>query len=176
MAQSPCGSAARQGWRVTRKALDAPNVSRYACGMDIRPITDSYAVSPQIAPADMAAIHAAGYRTVLCNRPDAEIPPDLGAAVMAVAARAAGLTFEVLPITHPTIEDCVAPQMAILARASGPVLAYCASGTRCSVVWSLGQAGRMPTDEILAATSRAGYDLTALRARLDEGLARPLPR
>jgi uncharacterized protein (TIGR01244 family) len=51
--------------------------------------------------------------------------------------------------------------------AQGPVLAYCASGTRCSVLWSLVKAGSMPTDEILQATAKAGYDLSGLRPRLD---------
>jgi len=47
------------------------------------------------------------------------------------------------------------------------VLAYCASGTRSSVIWSLGQAGHLSTDEILAATAQAGYQLDQLRPALD---------
>jgi uncharacterized protein (TIGR01244 family) len=47
------------------------------------------------------------------------------------------------------------------------VLAYCASGTRSSIVWSLGQAGKMPTDAIIAATAQAGYDLAGMRGQLD---------
>ena len=45
--------------------------------MDIRPLSPSYAVSPQIAPADLPAIKAAGYVTIIDNRPDSEIPGDL---------------------------------------------------------------------------------------------------
>ncbi|MDE3029426.1 MAG: TIGR01244 family phosphatase, partial [Paracoccaceae bacterium] len=41
--------------------------------MEIRALTPDYAVSPQIEPADVAAIKAAGYTTVICNRPDREI-------------------------------------------------------------------------------------------------------
>ena len=135
--------------------------------MDIRPITDGYAVSPQIAPEDLPAIAAAGYRTVVCNRPDSEIPEDLSSAVMAEAAAKAGLAFVVHPLTHQTMEEAFPRQMEILAQAEGPVLAYCASGTRCSIAWSLGQVGRMDADDILAATGRAGYDLSAMRMRLD---------
>jgi uncharacterized protein (TIGR01244 family) len=46
-------------------------------------------------------------------------------------------------------------------------LAYCASGTRCSVVWAFAQAGRIATDHILDATSRAGYQLAHLRPQLE---------
>ena len=54
--------------------------------MDIRAITPDYAVSPQIEPGDLGAIKAAGYVTVIDNRPDGEIPPHLHAAVMRRAA------------------------------------------------------------------------------------------
>ena len=136
--------------------------------MDIRQISPDYAVSPQIEPADMPAIKAAGFHAVICNRPDAEVPHELSAEVMRIAAEAAGLAFHVNPGTHQTLNmDMVASQMNALAEAGGPVLAYCASGTRSSIVWSLGQAEKMPVDEIIAATARAGYDLAGLRPRLE---------
>lgn len=136
--------------------------------MDIRRLTDHYSVSPQIAPENMGAIRAAGITTIICNRPDAEVPAALQAEAIRSAAQAEGLTFEVLPLTHQTMTpDNVARQATIIAESSGPVLAYCASGTRSSVVWALGQAGKMSTDSILEATARAGYDLGGLRPALD---------
>jgi len=56
--------------------------------MDLRPITDTYTVAPQLEPADMAAIAASGVTTVICNRPDAEIPAQLQAAAMQEIGRA----------------------------------------------------------------------------------------
>jgi uncharacterized protein (TIGR01244 family) len=135
--------------------------------MDIRPLTPRYAVSPQIDPADMAAIKAAGYTTVICNRPDEEVPPSHRADQVAAAAAAAGLAFHVLPLTHQTMTpENIARQRDLVEGSSGPVLAYCASGTRCSVVWSLGQAGHLPVEEIMQATAAAGYDLGGLRPQL----------
>jgi uncharacterized protein (TIGR01244 family) len=137
--------------------------------MDIRRITADYAVSPQITPQDVAAIKAAGFVTILCNRPDAEVPPDVQAAAVGAAAEAAGLGFVVNPVTHQGLNmEMVRRQMDTIAEAGGPVFAYCASGTRCSIVWSLGQAGKMPTEAIIAATARAGYDLSHLAGRLDD--------
>lgn len=134
--------------------------------MDIRRITPDYAVSPQIAPEDMPDIAAAGFRTLICNRPDSEIPMELSSEVMRVAAEAAGLAFVDNQVTHQTMTpERIETQTKALA--DGPALAYCASGTRSSVLWSLAQAGRMPTDDILRATAEAGYDLSALRPRLD---------
>ncbi|MGH1356734.1 MAG: TIGR01244 family sulfur transferase [Thalassovita sp.] len=137
--------------------------------MDIREITPRYSVSPQINPEDLAAIKAAGFTKVICNRPDIEVPPSHHAEAMAEAALAAGLEFFALPLTHQTMTpDNVAAQMAAADASEGPVLAYCASGTRCSVVWSLGQKGKLTADEILSATARAGYDLSGLRPALEQ--------
>jgi len=136
--------------------------------MDIRPLTPHYAVSPQISPKDLPLIAEAGFSAVICNRPDAENPPEWHAAAMAEAAQAAGLQFHNLPLTHQTMTpENVARQRDLIDAATGPVLAYCASGTRSSVIWSLGQAGHLSTDEILAATAQAGYQLDQLRPALD---------
>ena len=136
--------------------------------MDIRPITDRYNVSSQIDPTDAAAIKAAGITTVICNRPDAEVPPSHQADSMRAAIEAEGLRFEVLPITHQTMTpDRVAQQAALVDASTGPVLAYCASGTRCSILWALSQAGQQPSDQILDAVAKAGYDLSGLRPTLD---------
>ena len=45
----------------------------------------------------------------------------------------------------------------------GPVIAYCRSGNRSTVLWALNQAGRMPEDEILSTADAAGYDLSGVR-------------
>ncbi len=136
--------------------------------MNIRELTPRYSVSPQIAPDDVAAIKAAGFAKVICNRPDEEVPPSHQSQTVRTAIEAAGLAFEVLPLTHQTMTpDNIARQKEMIASAGGPVLAYCASGTRSSIIWALGQAGELPVDQILATTTRAGYALDGLRPTLD---------
>ncbi|MEP2716969.1 TIGR01244 family sulfur transferase [Pseudophaeobacter sp.] len=136
--------------------------------MDARVITPRYAVSPQISVEDMPEIVADGYKTVICNRPDAEVPPSHQADAIRAAAEAAGLVFHELPLTHQTMTpENVAQQRAFYEDCPGPVLAYCASGTRCSVVWSLGVASDLSADEILQKTSKAGYQLDGLRPALE---------
>jgi uncharacterized protein (TIGR01244 family) len=136
--------------------------------MELRQITETYHVSPQIDPEDAPAIAEAGVKLVICNRPDSEVPPSHQAEEVEKAVRAAGVDFAALPLTHQTMTpENVAKQAELVESAGGKVLAYCASGTRCSVVWALGQAGERPTDEILAATARAGYMLDGLRPTLD---------
>lgn len=138
--------------------------------MDIRHIDETYHVSPQIALEDPAAIAAAGFKGIICNRPDTEVPPAIAAENMRIAAEAEGLVFHVLPLTHQTMTpDNIALQMQLVAEIDGPVLAYCASGTRCTVIWSMAKAmdGAMSPDDILAKAAAAGYALDGLRPQLE---------
>lgn len=135
--------------------------------MDIRQLTPGYAVSPQITPEDIPAIKAAGFTRVICNRPDGEIPPALQAGRMRQMVEAAGLEFvenQVLPGDFS--DSIVAAQRAAIDGAPGPVFAYCASGNRSSVVWALGQAGKVTGDDLIATAARWGYNLEPFRARL----------
>ncbi|TCT10880.1 TIGR01244 family sulfur transferase [Paralcaligenes ureilyticus] len=100
----------------------------------VNSLTDSFAVSPQLAPADMPAVAAAGFKSVIINRPDYEGGPDqpTSADVMA-AAEAAGLKVEYQPVVSGamTAED-VQRFAELLEELPAPVLAYCRSGTRCA--------------------------------------------
>ncbi|MEM6760474.1 MAG: TIGR01244 family sulfur transferase [Pseudomonadota bacterium] len=140
--------------------------------MDMRQLTPDYFVAPQLDPADLADAAAAGITTIICNRPDEEVPPSHQAEMLAAAAENAGLAFHVLPLTHQTMTpDRVAMQTRIIDEAPGPVLAYCASGTRSAVAWTLGAAGKMGVDAVLDAAARGGYDLSAMRATLEAAAA-----
>ncbi len=137
--------------------------------MEIRPITPRYAVSPQITVDDVPMIAEAGFVKVICNRPNVEVPAEMQSDAIGQAVRAAGMEYEVLELTHQTMTpENVARQRDLAESCGGPVLAYCASGTRCSVVWALGQCDRMSTDDILDATTKAGYALENLRPALDQ--------
>ncbi len=141
--------------------------------MDIRQITPVYAVSPQIDPEDLAAIKAAGFTRIIDNRPDAEIPPSHHTETMKAAAEALGLEFVVNPVVGGAISmENVTAQGAAIAGANGPVLAYCASGNRSSIVWALSQAGKLPTDDLVALPARYGYQMENWRAQIDTLAAR----
>jgi uncharacterized protein (TIGR01244 family) len=87
---------------------------------------------------------------------------------MREAAEAAGLQFIANPVIGGmlTMENVTA-QAAAIEAATGPVLAYCASGNRSSVVWALAHAGKMPTDDLIGIPARFGYQLEGLRGQLD---------
>lgn len=152
--------------QAVRTRIDGPQSVRSK--MDIRALTPDYAVSPQIDLADLAVIKAAGFTTVINNRPDGEIPPPWQAAAIKTEAEALGLTFVDNPVLPGDFSDkVITTQRAAIAASKGPVFAYCASGNRSSCVWALMQGGQRPTDELIATAARFGYNLEGLRARID---------
>ncbi|WP_270729563.1 TIGR01244 family sulfur transferase [Shimia sp. Alg240-R146] len=135
--------------------------------MNIRQITDRFFVAPQIEATDMQALAEAGFSLVINNRPDMEVGPDQASDAMQAAAEAAGLSYVANPLTMETMTpDRQSLQGDSAEGASGKVLAYCRSGTRSAICWTLSQAGKMPADDLLAATAAAGYDLSGLEAHL----------
>ncbi len=136
--------------------------------MDIRQITPRFFAAPQISVEDLTEIAAAGIKRVICNRPDIEVPQSHQAAAIEKAAEAAGLEFFCLPLTHQTMTPEIIEQNKALAETcDGPVLAYCASGTRSTIAWALAAAQDMPVDEVLTAARRGGYELSNLRPTLE---------
>ena len=136
--------------------------------MDLRRITDDFAVSPQIEPEDVAGIAKAGYRTIICNRPDDEEWGQVGCDTIEATAREAGLEFLMLPIASGVVtEEAATAFREALATMPGPILAYCRSGTRCTMLWSIAQHGQMASEEIVQKAAEAGYDMAGLVAQLE---------
>jgi uncharacterized protein (TIGR01244 family) len=131
---------------------------------DFRRVTDELSVSPQISVAQVAEAARLGFRTVVNNRPDGEDPGQPSAAEIAAAAQAAGLAYAHIPIRGGPTPDQVAQTRALFETAQGPVLAFCRSGTRSIVTWSLSQAasGARDRDELVGLGHAAGYDLSGV--------------
>ena len=135
----------------------------------IRTVNESISVAPQIAVGDVADIAAAGFKTIVNNRPDEEEPGQPSGAEIQAAAEAAGLAYVAIPVTHAGFSHPQLDAMTeALVAAKGPVLAYCRSGTRSCNLWALAaaKAGRNP-DLLAAQAEDAGYDLSNIRPMLD---------
>ena len=120
--------------------------------MNAKPINPSLAVTAQITVSDVAAVAAAGYKTIICNRPDGEAPDQTPFSAIKSAAETAGLSAHYLPTITGQVSDADGRAFGeIMASVPHPVLAYCRSGTRSATMWGLSQAGQLPADAILAA-------------------------
>lgn len=100
--------------------------------LTVQRLSADIAVAPQLAPEAMAEVAAAGFRSVINNRPDFEGGPGQPtSASMAAAARAAGLEYAWLPVApNLQTDDEIARFAQLLAILPKPVLAFCRSGTR----------------------------------------------
>lgn len=133
--------------------------------MDIRRLSDEFSVSPQIAITDLPAIWEAGFRTIICNRPDNEDAGQPDVADIKAAAREIGFEFAHISADSGNAGMPHAIETRrVLAKAPKPVFAYCRSGTRCTVIWSLMMIPELEANDILAATAAAGYDMSPLIA------------
>ena len=73
---------------------------------------------------------------------------------------------------HHTVEDvgialgeAFAQALAVLPT---PTLAFCRTGTRCTMLWALDAVRRQPVEDVLHTATVAGYDLGGLRPRLQQ--------
>jgi len=107
--------------------------------MEIRQLDENFSVTGQITPDQVPAIARAGFKSLICNRPDTEdgaVPHD----DIEAAARQAGLEFRFIPVVSGSINgDNVVDMSAALKDLPRPTLAYCRTGGRCANLYGLVQ-------------------------------------
>lgn len=132
-----------------------------------KPLADEISVCSFVSPADLPLL-AKNFRTIVNARPDAEETGQPSSAEIQAAAGRLGLEYVHIPVVPGQITD---EQVAAFAKAlsekPGPVLAYCKTGTRAASLWALSRAGEHGTEQVLAAAAGAGFDLQALKPRLE---------
>lgn len=141
---------------------------------DFRQLTENILVSQQITLDDVAAAAAAGVALIVNNRPDGEDPSAPQSDEIAAAAAAAGINYAAIPIGHSGFsEPQVDAMIAALEQAEGPILAYCRSGTRSTLLWALAAAKQgVEPDTIARTAAQAGYDVSPIRPMIDMLAAR----
>jgi uncharacterized protein (TIGR01244 family) len=130
-----------------------------------RKVTDSVYASPQIGLDEVAEAKALGVTLVINNRPEGESDDQTPGSEIEAAARAAGLDYVAIPVTHAGFSEGQVQAMAdALAGNEGAVLAYCRSGTRSTLLWALAEASQGgDPDTIAASAAGAGYDISPIR-------------
>ena len=131
---------------------------------DFRKVTDDFSVAPQIELADVARAKAEGFVLLINNRPDGETPDQPTSAEFEAAAKAAGLAYVHIPVRGGPTPDQIEIERQLLSETEGPVLAWCRSGTRSIVTWSVGEAlaGARSPQDLIALGAGAGYDLSGV--------------
>ena len=135
-----------------------------------RKIDEKTYASPQIGLAEVAYAKALGIGMIINNRPEGESDDQTPGADIEAAARDAGIAYVAIPVSHAgfSMPQVEAMQAALAQAGDAPVLAYCRSGTRSTLLWALAEASRGESPDALAsAAAAAGYDVGPVRAVMD---------
>lgn len=134
-----------------------------------RTLDETIMVAPQIGTDAVAEALARGVTLIINNRPEGESDDQVSGADIEAAARVAGIGYVAIPITHAGFSEAQVKAMReALEKADGPVLAYCRSGTRSTLLWALAQSSLGEHPAVLAEkAARAGYDLAPVAALMD---------
>jgi uncharacterized protein (TIGR01244 family) len=110
-------------------------------GLPLHALAPDVCVAPQLGPEAMALAAAAGFRSVINNRPDFEHGPSQPAnAAIEAAARAAGLEYRFLPVDGAWQSPAqIAAFAQLLQELPRPILAFCRSGARSTRLFMAAQ-------------------------------------
>lgn len=134
---------------------------------DAKKLSDDVAVC-EFVPPDRLAELAPRFRTIVNNRPDAEEPGQPTSAELEAEARRLGLEYVHIPVVPGQISDEQVAAFGKAVHGKGPVLAFCRTGARATSLWALSQSGKRDPDEIMTMATAAGYDLGAIKPRLEK--------
>jgi sulfide:quinone oxidoreductase len=139
--------------------------------VEARQLDETVYAAGQIGPEDVADLKAAGFTTIVNNRPDGEGGPEQPSSeAVRAAAEAAGLQYSYVPMTPQNLSpELLEDFHGAVAAAPGKVLVHCRSGARSTALWALSEAryaGRDP-DGLIADAGHAGYDLAQMRPMLE---------
>ncbi|WP_418317161.1 beta-lactamase hydrolase domain-containing protein [Piscinibacter sakaiensis] len=110
-------------------------------GLPARKVTVELFVGPQPMPEQLEALKAAGFNSIINNRPDNEGGADQpSSAELESAARAAGLEYRHLPVPPKDQADDDARQMfEHVNTLTKPIYAFCRTGNRAEALYRKGQ-------------------------------------
>ena len=136
--------------------------------MKIFPVTSSFAVAQQVHEYDLQNILSQGYKSLINNRPDKEAEDQPTSISIQAAASQHALEYRYIPIAQgcPISDEDIKCFSQALQELPGPVLAFCLSGKRSITLWILDQAQHTNPSTLLHQASQLGYNLQALKPRL----------
>jgi uncharacterized protein (TIGR01244 family) len=137
-------------------------------------ITASLSVADQIDERDVQALAAAGFKSVICNRPDSEggTPSDR----IRAACDRHGMKFFFQPVAYTGLGVADGDTFGrILQQCEEPVLAYCRSGRRTTALWAIAAAPLAGAQAVLQRADQIGLDVAELAPVLAQSAERADP-
>jgi len=106
--------------------------------MEFTRITTQISICPQIKTSDLSEIKQAGFKAIICNRPDGESVDQPRFSEIEEAAKKAKIEVRFVPVVSMQIsEEEIKAFSEALKALPRPLLAYCRSGARSAALLSL---------------------------------------
>ena len=105
--------------------------------MNLKWINDDYAVTSQLSLEAVKEAAEAGFKGIICTRPDGEDFNQPSYAAVAAEAKRLGLVAGHVPFAGQPSLEAANKFAAILDAMPTPVLGYCRSGNRAAVVHAM---------------------------------------
>jgi uncharacterized protein (TIGR01244 family) len=105
--------------------------------MDFRSLDQDYAVTGQLQPSEIPAVAAAGFKSIVCARPDREDNGQPSFCDVAREAERAGLMIVHVPVSGALSQGAFVKFEQAMQTMPRPVLGYCRSGGRAASLYSL---------------------------------------
>lgn len=139
--------------------------------MAIKQLDEQLFISAQLSEADIDEVLQKGISAVICNRPDNEEAHQPSMIEIRAIFEQYGIkTFCYQPVIASSLRasDALAFN-TLLDQFSGKVLAYCRTGTRCSLLWAIGQVqqGRKADEVIMQVKEKTGLDISNFADKLN---------
>lgn len=99
-------------------------------------IDEVFSVTGQIEVADLPAISEAGYKAIVCARPDGESVDQPSFDTIARAAEAQGLLIVHVPVSGPLTQSAFLRFADAMEQLPRPILGYCRSGARAASLYA----------------------------------------
>ncbi len=104
--------------------------------MNIRKLDDDFATTGQITPEQVKAISEAGYKSIVCARPNDEEHGQPSFDEVARAAEALGIQIVYIPVSGMLGEGQIIRFRDAWEKMPKPMLGYCRSGARAGSLYA----------------------------------------
>lgn len=104
--------------------------------MHYRNIDPNFAVAAQLRPDQIDSVAAAGFKTIVCARPDHEEPGQPTFAEVSEQAGQMGLKAVYIPISGGISDNALKRMKMALRDLPKPMYGYCRSGARAGSLYS----------------------------------------
>lgn len=133
--------------------------------MKLNKVSETLTISEQLTVADITQLHALGYRSILCNRPDEECTELAQFTDIRRKAVEYGIECRYCPVAPTAVSPKTAEEFGkVLSELPQPVLAYCRSGKRSISLWALSAKYQLPEPEVKQKLQAFGMDKDGIAA------------